>query len=350
MLYNLRLSKETNMRLFCKPMTLKPRIPFRVAHGTSAQRENVLVGVEHDGLTGYGESAAVPYYGDTQESLMSYLNSLPPLGGDPFALESVLKNLPDGSHAAQAGVDIALHDLWGKMVGQPLYRLFGLSSAPIPQTSLTIGIDTPDEMARAARESEYPILKIKLDSHDPENSVAAIRKATNACLRIDANASWTLQQAIEVIPRLVQYDLEFIEQPLPAGNVAAYRTLRDRLHEMNVTTPIFADESVKTSSDVAAYAGAIDGVVVKLMKTCGLREALRAIHTARAHGMKVMLSCMLESSVAVTAAAHLAALCDYVDLDGPLLLTNDPFKGLIYNGANLSLPAGPGLGVIPVSS
>jgi L-alanine-DL-glutamate epimerase-like enolase superfamily enzyme len=335
------------MKLFCKPMTLKPRIPFRVAHGSSDQRENVLVFVEHEGLTGYGEAAAVPYYGDTQESLMSYLNSLPPLGEDPFALESILNNLPDGSHAAQAGVDIALHDLLGKMIGQPLYRLFGLSSAPIPQTSLTIGIDTPDKMARAARESEYPILKIKLDSHDPENSVAAIRKATNARLRIDANASWTLQQALDVIPRLTQYDIEIVEQPLPAGDDLSYRALRNKLRKMGVSLPIFADESVKTSRDVAIYAGSIDGVVVKLMKTRGLREALRAIHTARAHGMKVMLSCMLESSVAVTAAAHLAALCDYVDLDGPLLLANDPFKGLIYNGASLSLPKEPGVGILP---
>lgn len=338
------------MKLFCKPMTLDLRRTFRVAHGASDQRNNVLVCVEQDGLVGYGEAAAVFYYGDTQESLMAYLDSLPPLGEDPFALEDVLKHLPDGSRAAQAGVDIALHDLWGKLVGQPLYRLFGLARGPLPQTSFTIGIDTPEEMARTARESGYPIFKIKLDANDPETAIAAIRKETDARLRVDANASWTLRQALDIIPRLTQYDLELVEQPLPPGDVDSYHSLHNGLHQMGVTLPIFADESVKTSRDVAAHAGAIDGVVVKLMKTGGLREAMRAIHTARAHGMKIMFSCMVESSVGVTAAAHLASLCDHLDLDGPLLIANDPFKGLTYDGANLSIPDDPGLGVLPIKS
>ncbi len=338
------------MKLSCKPMTLNLKTTFRVAHGASDQRNNVLVNIEHEGLVGYGESAAVPYYGDTQESLTAYLNSLPPLNGSPFSLESILNRLPDGSHSAQAGVDIALHDLWGKQAGQPLYRMFGLEAMPLPQTSYTIGIDSPQVMARMARECGYPILKLKLDANDPETSVAAIRKATDARLRVDANAGWTLPQAIEVIPRLAQYDIEFVEQPLPPGDVDSFRSLHDRLRDMGVAMPILADESVKTSRNVAAYAGAIDGIVVKVMKAGGLREAMRAIHTARAHGMKIMLSCMVESSVGVTAAAHLASLCDYLDLDGPLLIANDSFKGVRYDGANLSLPGGPGLGVAPVES
>jgi len=338
------------MKLTCKPLTLNLRTTFRVAHGASDQRNNVQVTVEHDGLVGYGESAAVPYYGDTQESLTAYLNALPALGDSPYALESILNSLPDGSHAAQAGVDIALHDLWGKTIGKPLYRLFGLEAMPLPQTSYTIGIDTPQVMARNARECGYPILKLKLDANDPETSVAAIRKETSARLRVDANAGWTLPQAIEVIPRLTQYDIEFVEQPLPPGDVDAFRSLHDQLRQMGVAMPIFADESVKTARDVAVYAGAIDGIVVKVMKAGGLREAMRAIHTARAHGIKVMLSCMVESSLGVTAAAHLASLCDYLDLDGPLLIANDSFKGVRYDGANLSLPGGPGLGVVPVES
>ncbi len=326
-------------------MTLDLKTTFRVSHGASDQRHNVLLEIEHDGLTGYGEAAAVPYYGDTQQSLTAYLEALPPPGDDPFLLEEILNALPEGSHAAQAAVDIALHDLWGKLLGQPLYKLFGLTPAPLPPTSFTIGIDSPDAMAARAKEAGYPIIKVKLGAEDAEACVAAIRKASGAKLRVDANAAWKPQQALELIERLSQYDVELVEQPLSPGDAEAFRWLRENLKRRGIKTPIYADESVKTSRDVARYAGALDGVVVKLMKTGGLREALRTIHVARAHDMKVMLSCMVESSVGVTAAAHIAPLCDQLDLDGPLLVKNDPFEGLRYEGANLSLPAGAGLGV-----
>ncbi len=335
------------MNLTASPLTLNLKTTFRVAHGASDQRHNVLARIEHNGWTGYGEAAAVPYYGDTQESLLAYLNALPPLGENPYALEDILNALPQGAHAAQAAVDIALHDLWGKLLNQPLYRLFGLTPAPLPQTSFTISIDKPEVMAKSARESGYPIIKVKLGPDDPEGAIAAIRSATDARLRVDANAGWTPQQALELIPRLEKYNLELVEQPLPVGDPQAYRWLHAELQKKGVKLRIFADESVKTAADVARYAGAIDGVVVKLMKTGGIREALRAIHTARAHGMKIMLSCMVESSVGVTAAAHLAPLCDYLDLDGPLLVANDPFNGIQYEGATLTLPDGPGLGVVP---
>jgi L-alanine-DL-glutamate epimerase-like enolase superfamily enzyme len=338
------------MKISVKPMTLNLKTTFRVSHGASDQRHNALATIEHNGLVGYGEAAAVPYYGDTQESLSAYLNALPPLGDDPFLLEDVLNALPDGAHAAQAAVDIALHDLWGKLVGQPLYKLFGLTPAPLPQTSFTIGIDAPEVMAARVKESNYPIIKVKLGADDPEACVAAIRQASNARLRVDANAAWNPEQALDLITKLSKYDLELIEQPLPPGDVEAFRWLHGQLQSRGITTPIYADESVKTSKDVAKYAGALDGVVVKLMKTGGLREALRTIHTARAHGMSIMLSCMVESSVGVTAAAHLAPLCDQLDLDGPLLIGNDPFVGLKYEGANLTLPDGAGLGVKPVNT
>jgi L-alanine-DL-glutamate epimerase-like enolase superfamily enzyme len=338
------------MKLSVHPMTLNLRTTFRVSHGASDQRHNVLLKIEHNGLVGYGEAAAVPYYGDTQESLSAYLNSLPPLGDDPFALEEILNSLPDGAHAAQAAVDIALHDLWGRMLGQPLYRLFGLTPAPLPPTSFTIGIDAPEVMAARVKESNYPIIKVKLDAENPEAAVAAIRQVSNARLRVDANAAWTPEQALDLIPRLAQYDLELIEQPLARGAVGPFAWLRKELRSRGVTTPIFADESVKTSRDVAAYAGAIDGVVVKLMKTGGLRETLRTIHTARAHGMKIMLSCMVESSVGVSAAAHIAPLCDHLDLDGPLLIANDAFTGLCYDGATMFIPQGPGLGISPLDT
>jgi L-alanine-DL-glutamate epimerase-like enolase superfamily enzyme len=333
------------MRLTLQPITLNLRTTFRVSHGASDQRHNVIARIDHDGLTGYGEAAAVFYYGDTQASLMAYLQSLPGLGRDPFALEDLLNNLPEGPHAARAAVDIALHDLIGKLLGIPLYQFFGLNPTSLPQTSFTIGIDSPEAMAERAFQSGYPIIKIKLGSENDEAIVKAIREVTPARLRVDANAGWNREQALEIIPRLAAYDLELIEQPLPAADREGFIWLKEKLRQQGVRIPIFADESVKTSHDLAAFAQGLDGVVVKLMKTGGLREALRTIHTARAHHLQIMLSCMIECSVGVTAAAHLAPLCDYLDLDGPLLIANDPFVGLQYSGASLSLPGLPGLGV-----
>lgn len=333
------------MRLTLQPITLNLRTTFRVAHGASDQRHNVIARIDHDGLTGYGEAAAVFYYGDTQASLMAYLQGVPGLGRDPFALEDMLNSLPEGPHAAQAAVDIALHDLVGKLLGIPLYQFFGLNPTRLPQTSFTIAIDEPEVMAERALKSGYPIIKIKLGSEKDEAIVKAIRDATSARLRVDANAGWNREQALEIIPHLAAYDLDLIEQPLPTADREGFIWLKEKLRQQGVRTPIFADESVKTSHDLAAFAPGLDGVVVKLMKTGGLREALRTIHIARAHDLQIMLSCMIESSVGVTAAAHLAPLCDFLDLDGPLLVANDPFQGLQYSGASLSLPGLPGLGV-----
>jgi L-alanine-DL-glutamate epimerase-like enolase superfamily enzyme len=206
-------------------------------------------------------------------------------------------------------------------------------------------MDEPEVMAEQAKASGYPILKVKLGSDHDEAILAAIRAATDARLRADVNAGWTRERALQLIPRLADYGLEFIEQPLAVDDVQGYFWLKEKLRAQKVGLPIFADETAKTSRDVAKLAGAIDGVVVKTMKSEGIREALRMIHAARAHDMQVMLSCMVESSVGVTAAAHLAPLCDYADLDGPLLIKNDPYCGLRYEGAKYTLPDGPGLGV-----
>jgi L-Ala-D/L-Glu epimerase len=330
------------MRLSWEPVTLNLWTTFRIAHGASEQRHNVIVQLDD----GVGEAAAVPFYGDTQASLMEYLAGVEEvLGDDPFLMDEVLERRPPGSPAARAAIDIALHDLWGKRLGQPLYRLLGLNPQRLPLTSFTIAMDEPELMAKRAVESGYPIIKVKLGSADDEAIVAAIRKACSARLRADANAGWSREQAADLIPRLAQYDLEFIEQPLKAGDIEGLRWLRQKLHVQGINIPIFVDENVKTAKDVAAHAGIVDGVVIKLMKTGGIREALCAIHTARAHDMQIMLSCMVETSVGVTAAAHLAPLCDYADLDGPLLIKDDPYRGLQYEGAKMSLPDLPGLGV-----
>lgn len=333
---------EEIMKLHWEPITLDLKTTFRVAHGASDQRYNVLVYLDD----GVGEAAAVPYYGETQNGIIEYLKSVPDLGDDPFDLDAALAKRPAGSRAARSAIDEALHDLWGKKLGQPLYKLLGLNPYGLPLTSFTIAMAEPDAMAEQAKASGYPILKIKLGSERDEEIVAAIRKATSAKLRADANAGWSRERALQLIPRLADYGLEFIEQPLAVEDVEGYFWLKEKLRAQKVAIPIFADETAKTSHDVVKLAGAIDGVVVKTMKSEGIREALRMIHTARAHDMQIMLSCMVESSVGVTAAAHLAPLCDYADLDGPLLIKNDPYRGLKYDGAKFTLPDGPGLGLV----
>jgi L-Ala-D/L-Glu epimerase / N-acetyl-D-glutamate racemase len=332
------------MKLHWEPITLDLRTTFRVAHGASDQRHNVLVYLDD----GVGEAAAVPYYGETQQGIIEYLKSVPELGDDPFDIDAVLAKLPAGSRAARSAIDEALHDLWGRRLGQPLYKLFGLNPTNLPLTSFTIAMAEPEVMAEQAKASGYPVLKIKLGSDKDEAIVKAVRAVTNSKLRVDANAGWSREQALQIIPRLVDYDLEFIEQPLAVDEVEGYFWLKEKLRAQHVNIPIFADETAKNSHDVVKLAGAIDGVVVKTMKSEGIREALRMIYTARAHDMQIMLSCMVESSVGVTAAAHLAPLCDYVDLDGPLLIKNDPYCGLKYDGANISLPDAPGIGVTRV--
>ncbi len=329
------------MKLHWEPITLDLKTTFRVAHGASDQRYNVLVYLDD----GVGEAAAVPYYGETQNGIIEYLKSVPDLGDDPFDMDAILAKRPAGSRAARSAIDEALHDLWGKKLGQPLYKLFGLNPNKLPLTSFTIGIDEPEVMAEQAKASGHPILKVKLGSDKDEEIVAAISKATTAKLRVDANAGWSRERALRIIPRLAEYGLEFIEQPLAVDDVEGYFWLKEKLRVAKANIPIFADETAKTSHDVVKLAGAIDGVVVKTMKSEGIREALRMIHTARAHDMQIMLSCMVESSVGVTAAAHLAPFCDYADLDGPLLIKNDPYRGLKYEGAKFTLPDAPGLGV-----
>ena len=330
------------MKLTWEPITLDLKTTFRIAHGASDQRFNVLVYLDE----GVGEAPAVAYYGETQQVIIDYLKTVPNLDDDPFDIDAVLAKLPaNGSRAARAAIDVALHDLWGKRLGHPIYRLFGLNPKKMPPTTFTIAMDEPEIMAERARESGYPLLKIKLGGEDDEAMIAAIRRATDAKLRVDANAGWSREQALALIPRLASYGLELVEQPLAKDDIEGMRWLKTKLNAQGVTVPIFADESAQTSRDVAKLAGAVDGIVVKTMKTLGLRDGLRAIHTARAHDMQIMLSCMVETSVGVTAAAHLAPLCDFVDLDGPLLIKNDPYYGLRYNGASMTLPDAPGIGV-----
>ena len=335
------------MRLSAETVRLDLIHPFRIAREVSDHKHNVLVRLSDGEFTGTGEAAPSRYYGEDAGSVIRALEKVPPLlGGDPFDLEETAGRLASalpGDPSARAAVDTALHDLAAQRLGVPLYRWLGLDPEKTPVTSYTIGIDEPATVRRKVREAAgYPALKIKLGSEKDFEIMRAIREETDARIRIDANAGWTVDQAVEMVGHLSEFDVELVEQPLPPGSPADWRRVREA-----ASMPVFADESVLVSPDVPAMAGLVDGVNVKLMKCGGVREALRLIHTARAHGMSVMIGCMIETSVAITAAAHLSPLADYADLDGNLLISNDPFTGAAVRRGRLVLPDGPGIGIAP---
>jgi L-alanine-DL-glutamate epimerase-like enolase superfamily enzyme len=332
------------MQLQYEPITLHLETPFRIAHGTSVARHNVLVRLSDGEHKGWGEAAPVRQHAETQAGVLDYLAALPPLGDDPYPLEEILAALPPGSQAARAAVDIALHDLIGKKMGIPLYRLLGLNPRSAPQTSFTIGIGTVEEVqAKAVAAAEqFSILKLKLDQEHSLDLVRAVRAVTDARLVVDANCGWSEAEALRLIPALADLGLEWIEQPLPEEDLEGMRRVRDAS-----PLPIFADEPVRTTRDIVRLAGSVDGVNIKVMKAGGLRETMRMIAVARAHDLQVMLGCMIETSLGITAAAHLASLVDWADLDGNLTVTNDPFVGAHVEKGRIKLPEGPGLGVEP---
>jgi L-alanine-DL-glutamate epimerase-like enolase superfamily enzyme len=334
------------MRLSYEPITLNLVQPFRIAHGTSTARRNVLVRIGYEGNLGVGEAAPVRQHHETQGGVLDYLKALEELDGDPFQLDEILATLPQGSSAARAAVDVALHDLLGQILGLPIYRLYGLDPTQAPQTSFTIGLGPVEEVQvrASAAAADFSVLKLKLD-RDEDKSLAlvrAVRAVTDVRLVADANCAWNEDQAQRLIPALADLGLEWIEQPLPEGDLEGMQRVR-RASPL----PIFADEPVRTVRDIPRLAGCVDGVNIKLMKAGGLREARRMMAIARAHDLQVLLGCMVETSVGITAAAHLAPLADWADLDGNLNLSNDPFTGLQVEGGQLHLPDDPGLGVKP---
>jgi L-alanine-DL-glutamate epimerase-like enolase superfamily enzyme len=331
------------MHLYCEPITLELETPFRIAHGTSDVRHNVLVHISDGKHEGVGEAAPVRQHHETQEGVLDYLSRVS-LPDDPFLLEDYLAALPPGSQAAKAAIDQALHDLTGKKLGQPLYRLFGLNPARATETTFTIGMGSVEEVqtkAQAAAE-RFSILKLKFGSSEAHSLalMRAVREVTDARLVADANCAWSEEQAQRLIPMLAELGLEWIEQPLPEGDLDGLRRVREAS-----PLPVFADEPVRTARDIPRLVGCVDGVNIKLPKAGGLREGQRMIAVARAHDLQVMIGCMVESSVGITAAAHLTPLVDWADLDGNLLVTNDPFVGVRVEQGQLILPDGPGLGV-----
>lgn len=341
------------MEIQVEQLQLRLATPFKIAHGTSSARYNVLVHVSDGLYTGVGEAAVVPYYGETAERVTAWLTRddvREALGEDALLIEDALSALPPSeSTAARAALDMALHDLWGQRLGQPLYRLWGLNPARVPQNSITVSMaeDEPSYRDLLAAARSYPLVKLKLGSGDIHTDLELAQIARSelpeAHLCADANNRWTTAEALWIIPQLAQYGMLFIEQPVGRQDFDGWYTLRKSLPEN--MPPLIADESVQGVTSVLPLTGLADGINIKLAKCGGLRPARQMIALARAQGMLVMLGCMVESSVAVTAAAHLAPLADYADLDSNLLLTNDPYVGLDNANGRLVLPDAPGLGV-----
>ncbi len=325
---------------------LKLKHPFKITRGVRTSNWVVLIEIEHDGIIGYGEASPSPRYGENIETVQNFLRKIDlSKFDDPFNLEEILNyvdSIEPGNTSAKAGVDIALHDLVGKLLNTPLYKLLGLNKEKTPITSFTIGIDEPAVIERKVKEAEeYPILKVKLGLENDEEIIKTIRKVTDKPIRVDANEGWkTKEIALEKIKWLQNEGVEFIEQPMPANDLDSVAWLRDK-----VDIPIIADENCVRLHDVPILGKAYDGINIKLMKCTGIREAIKMINTARAMKMKVMIGCMIESSVGITAGAQISPLVDFADLDGNLLITNDPFVGVKVENGKLILPDEPGLGV-----
>jgi L-alanine-DL-glutamate epimerase-like enolase superfamily enzyme len=317
---------------------------FGIARGSRTTQAVVQVELEHEGLTARGEAAPVYYRGENVQTATEFLaEAAPKLGDDPFALEETHGGLR-GDAAGRAALDAALHDWIGRRLGVPVWRLLGLSRVG-PVTSYTIGIDTLEgtrERARGAR--RFRALKVKVGGAEDLARLEVVRSESDAPLRVDANEGWTLEQARELVPALVELGVELIEQPFPAEDLDSFRALR----ELQPRPPVVVDEGCHDLSDVAGCASYADGINVKLAKCGGVREAIRMVHAARALGLRTMLGCMIESELGIAPAAQIASLFDWVDLDGHLLLADRPFAGLELSGGRVLPSDAPGLGIEPV--
>jgi L-Ala-D/L-Glu epimerase len=341
------------MQIETDVLELKTLHAFNIAREEAPPaRYSVRVSIrDDDGIEGWGEAAATPYYGETAESVQAVMPRLrravlSAVEGGSLSLDRIERAVDHAigrNPAARAAISAALHDLVGKRLGVPVWRLWGLDPATAPVSSFTLGIDRLDVMREKVREAAaYSILKIKVGTPRDEEILRMIREeAPEKTLRVDANTAWTAKQAIAALPMLQEYGVEFVEQPLPPEDTEGLRRLC-RVSPL----PIIADESCEVASDVGRLYGAVDGVNIKLAKCGSLREAVRIVHAARALGMEVMLGCMIESTLGIAAAVQLAPLVDYVDLDGAALLANDPFDGPgLEADGSLRFNEAPGLGV-----
>ena len=334
------------LRLSFKPYELQLKHVFTVASNSRTTTPVVLTEIEYEGITGYGEASMPPYLGESQASVTAFLSKVSlEQFSDPFLKEDILAyvdGVMPGNYAAKASVDIALHDLIGKLIGEPCYRIWGLNPTKTPNTSFTIGIDTPEVVKEKTREAGmFKILKVKLGRDNDREMIESVRSVTDIPLYADVNQGWKdRDQALEMAFWLKEKNVVFIEQPMAKDRVDDIAWLTERS-----PLPVLADEALQTIADLLPMKGVYSGINVKLMKCGGMNSAYKMITMARAMGMKILIGCMTETSCAVTAAAHLSPLVDWADLDGNLLISNDLYEGLTIVDGKVTLPDRPGLGI-----
>jgi L-Ala-D/L-Glu epimerase len=334
------------LRMETEVLNLRTKHPFIIARGGQSDYRTVMVRLrDADGCEGWGEAAPTKFYGESTETVLAalqfYAEHLP---ADPFDIEATEQRWAEllrRNPSARAALSSALHDLVGKRLDLPVYRLWGLDPARAPRSTFTIGLDTPEKIrAKVLEAKQYPILKIKLGTDSDVEILRTIRDATDKEIRVDANCGWTVKRALQMLPVLKEFGVTVLEQPLPPDQLDGLAEISRRSE-----IPVIADESCETAADIPPLVGKVDGINIKLAKCGSLREAIRMIAVARAHGLMVMVGCMIESSIAITAAAHFTPLVDIVDLDGAALLAQDPFVGATIEGGQVTLPSGPGLGL-----
>ena len=342
-----RRGVNTRMKLTFRPYNLKLKHVFTVATYSRTTTPDVQVEIEYDGITGYGEASMPPYLGESVESVTEFLKKVNlEQFSDPFQLEEILgyvDRIMPGNTAAKASVDIALHDLVGKLLDAPWYKIWGLDKEKTPSTTFTIGMDTAEVVRTKTLEAVelFNILKVKLGRDNDKEMIETIRSVTNLPIAVDANQGWKDKYyAIDMINWLNDRGIVMIEQPMPKEQLDDVAWVNERS-----PLPVFADESLQRLNDITKISGAFSGINIKLMKCTGMREAWKMLTLGRALGLKVMIGCMTETSCAISAAAQLSPGIDFADLDGNLLITNDLFKGSTVVNGKIALPNLPGIGV-----
>lgn len=344
---NFNVNGKARMHLSFEPYELKLKHVFTVSSFSRSTTPDVQVRIDYDGYTGYGEASMPPYLGQTVESVCSFLKKVDlEQFPDPFCIDDILTyidSLSDGDSAAKAAVDIALHDLVGKVIGAPWHRMLGLNPEKTPNTTYTIGIDTDEMVKLKTREvaGQFKILKVKLGTPRDREMIRAIREVSDLPIAVDVNQGWkNKKKALDEIFWLKEQGIVMVEQPMPKEMLDANAWLTERS-----PLPTFADEAIQRLKDIPAVKGAYTGINIKLMKCTGMREAWKMMNYARAEGMKVMIGCMTETSCAIAAAAQLSPAVDFADLDGNLLIANDIFLGTTIVDGKITLNQLPGIGI-----